>query len=142
MDNNKIFEDLKALVGDWRGMNEDGESVAVKYSLSANNSVLVEQWFFHNDMEALTLYHLDGASLMATHYCPLGNQPRLELKHRAIDGTLEFEFVSATNLARVEDEHEHSFDLRVIDENTIRRNETYLTEGVTETNGTTFHREN
>lgn len=140
MKHDEVFANLKALVGDWHGVNEEGQPVAVNYSLSANDSVLVERWLFHNGMDALTLYHLDGAILIATHYCPLGNQPRLELKDQAADGTLEFQFVSATNLARDEDEHEHRFDLRVIDAKTFRRNETYLTEGVPEVTGTTFHR--
>ena len=137
----EVLERLKTLLGGWRGVNEEGNPVAVTYSLTANGSVLVEQWFFHNGMEALTLYHLDGSSLVATHYCPIGNQPRLMLKRQTGEGVLEFEFVSATNLRSPEEEYEESFDLLIIDDSTMRRNETYIAGGVRETNGTTFHRE-
>ena len=140
LETQKIFTEICALVGDWSGINEDGQPVSIKYALTANDSALVEQWFFHNDMEALTIYHPDGDRLMAMHYCPIGNQPRLDLKRRSADGTLEFEYVAATNLPSLATAHEHAFDLRIIDANTIHRNETYVENGTMESNGTTFTR--
>lgn len=140
IDTASIFSALRNLVGYWNGINEAGNPVSIRYAMTANDTVLVEQWFFHNDMEAMTLYHPDGERLIATHYCPIGNQPRLELHRQLEDGTLEFEFQSATNLPNEDSAHEHAFDLRIIDADTILRNETYVENGVAESNGTTFYR--
>lgn len=140
VDSALVFSELAALVGRWEGTNEEGNPVAIEYSLTANGTALVEHWFFHNGMEALTIYHPDGDQMMATHYCPIGNQPRLDLKRRKPDGTLEFEYVAATNLPDIELPHEHAFDLRIIDANTIHRNETYRAGDELESNGTTFTR--
>jgi hypothetical protein len=74
----EVFEALHGLVGRWRGAGEDGHILRVTYSLHTNNSVLVEHWHL-NTTDALTLYHMDGHRLIASHYCPLCNQPRLDL---------------------------------------------------------------
>ena len=83
---------------------------------------------------------MDETTLTATHYCPIGNQPRLILKHQLDTGVLLFEFQSATNLPDENAEHEHAFDLLLVDSNTLIRNETYCTNGKTEENGTKFFR--
>jgi hypothetical protein len=52
----------------------------------------------------VTMYHRDGAGLVATHYCSMGNQPRM----RAADGdakTIRFRFADITNLAKPDGGH-------------------------------------
>jgi hypothetical protein len=75
-----VFAKLQTLVGEWEGKTEAGRVLKVSYRLTANNTVLVETWTLGPQRESLTLYHMDNESLIATHYCALGNQPRLRLK--------------------------------------------------------------
>ncbi|MGZ3693346.1 MAG: hypothetical protein ACXWQO_04020 [Bdellovibrionota bacterium] len=87
------FEELKALKGEWKSKGE-GEVATVTYEVRSNGHSLVETM---DDM--VSVYHLDGDSIMMTHYCSAGNQPRL----RAVDFTsplqkLVFQFVDGTNL--------------------------------------------
>jgi hypothetical protein len=124
MNHGAYFESLKALIGCWSGKAQDGQTIGVTYSIHANNSVLLEHWRFRNT-DALTLYHLDRDQLMATHYCPLCNQPRLNLT-AVDDGKLHFTCVSATNLIRASDEHQHAFDIKLIDGAHFWRSESYL----------------
>lgn len=140
MNHHQVFDQLKSLVGNWQGINEDKNPVSIAYKLSANDTVLVEDWTFANGMEALTLYSMDEAILTASHYCPLGNQPRLVLTQQLETGVLLFEFHSAMNLPDENTQHEHAFDLLLVDGNTLVRNETYCTDGQAEENGTTFSR--
>lgn len=88
----------------------------------------MEQWYLNETTDALTLYHMDDEILMATHYCPLCNQPRLNLVYRSND-ELGFEFVSATNLTDLTQSHQHSFQFRLIDANVFWRSETYIGAG-------------
>ena len=74
------FAQLQTLVGEWEGKTEKGRALKVSYRLTANNTVLIETWTLGPTRESLTLYHMDNESLIATHYCPLGNQPRLRFK--------------------------------------------------------------
>jgi len=141
LDHSAIFVKLQNLVGEWRGINEEGHPAIVTYAMTANDTALVEGWKFHNDMEALTIYHMDMDTLMAMHYCPIGNQPRLDLKGRLEDGTLMFECVSATHLSSFDDPHEHAFTLKVNEDGSIYREETYVEDdGLRQSNGILFHR--
>ena len=91
------FQQLKGLVGEWRGQRPDGREIGVTYRLSARDSVLVETWSLGPGLESLTIYHMDGAELMATHFCPQGNQPRLRMK-RAAGSRFDFTFYDATGV--------------------------------------------
>ena len=141
IEHDEEFIALQKLVGSWRGDNEKGDSIQVDYRLTASNSVLVETWTFPGEREALTLYHMDGAHLMATHYCPIGNQPRLLLQKKQNDGRLDFQFTSATNMTSMAQAHEHAFDLQIIDADTFVRNETYVADDRSESNGIRFARQ-
>jgi hypothetical protein len=70
--------------------------------------VLVESWEARGKPHSLTVYHRDGQRLIATHYCPQGNQPRLALG----PGSLRFSFLDATGLGTGESHlTELNFDL-------------------------------
>ncbi len=141
IDHYSEFMSLKHLVGDWSGIDEDGHLARVNYRLTANQSALVEDWTFYNDAEALTIYHMDKETLMATHYCPIGNQPRLDLNARRADGTLFFECVSATHLESFDHPHEHAFNLKIHADGTLYREETYMEkDGQLHSNGILFRR--
>lgn len=120
-----VFDSLKGLVGEWEGTNARGRTVKVNFRLTAADTVLVESWDMGNGRSSMTLYHRDKADLMATHYCPLGNQPRLVLTDGPPD-RLAFTFKDATNLHAASDEHEHSFWLAFDGPDSFMRSETYV----------------
>jgi hypothetical protein len=63
-------------------------------------------------MEMLSVYHLDRDRLLMTHYCALGNQPRMKLNPRKSTATeLAFDFDGGTNLNPHRDAHMHSLTL-------------------------------
>ena len=124
------FAQLQTLVGEWEGKTDAGRVLKVSYRLVANNTVLVETWTLGPQREALTLYHMDNESLIATHYCPLGNQPRLRLKEAGSASSFTFEFVSATNLPKPGMAHQHQFEIEILQANSFARSETYMENGV------------
>lgn len=102
--NLEAFETLKRLAGQWRGRSADGaKEIELRYLIASKRSVVIEfyQHFFKGQMsdEMVTVYHPSGEDLMLTHYCTLGNQPRMIADLEA-DYTrhLSFKYVSATNL--------------------------------------------
>lgn len=123
------FERLKQLVGTWHGKAASGREITVSYRLVARDSVLIEDWILGPGRESLTLYHLDGQGLMATHYCPLGNQPRLMLTDVAPSGRMSFSFRDATNMASPDDAHQHSFWISLDGPGRMTRSETYREKG-------------
>lgn len=124
------FATLRALVGDWEGQSDSGRAISVTYRLIANDTVLVETWTLSPTRQSMTVYHMDNGALMATHYCPLGNQPRLlYTPDAAHPDRLDFTFRDATNLASLDDAHQHAFWVRLNADGSLDRSETYMANG-------------
>lgn len=123
------FDQLKSLAGDWKSEGTEGNEFYISFSTTANGGTLIENWIYKGKSHSLTVYHPDGDSMIATHYCPQGNQPRLKLSNSSGENHVAFEFQDATNLANIEDSHQHSLSFEFIDENTILRSESYLESG-------------
>lgn len=117
MDAKAAFERLKSLVGRWEAITGMGK-VTLTYELIANGSALVERDVFEEMPAMQTIYHLDGDRLLLTHYCMLGNQPRMQARwFDPATGEVRFEFLDITNLAAPGAEHMHNLTLRVPDAN-------------------------
>jgi len=121
------FHEMKSLVGIWQKEGIEKPKLLVSFELIANNSVLVETWLHKGKKHSFTLYHLDNENLMATHYCPQGNQPRLTLTKNSATDNLRFNFLDATNLDNLADSHQHSLGFELAKGlNKIIRKESYL----------------
>lgn len=125
----EAFRSLSGLVGRWEGQFADGRTHSVTYRLTAGGTVLVETWTLGPDRESMTLYHRDGDRLLATHYCPQGNQPRLVLVDAGDPEKLSFTFLDGTNLQVPGRAHQHDFWIRRIDNDHYQRSETYVDNG-------------
>ena len=136
----ETFEELKKLQGEWNGTTSKGGAEKVSYRLTAADTVLLESWTLSSGREALTIYHKDGDDLIATHYCPLGNQPRLKLTSATTDKGFFFDFVSATNLPDAEASHQHRFEIQIHAPDSFTRGESYLSKGALTTGVVTYSR--
>jgi hypothetical protein len=125
------FERLQQLAGRWK-CTADTWAVDLAYRLVSSGSVLLESFTTASGKETLTIFHLDGPRLLATHYCAQGNQPRLRLD-RASDRTFVFVFQDATNLTSPAASHLGRLELELIDSDHYRRTETYVADGQEET---------
>lgn len=112
------FARLKGLVGRWTNEGEpEGE---VHYRLTGGGSALVETLMPGSAHEMISVYHLDGDDLVFTHYCAVGNQPRLKLDRAAsTPDHLKFVFNGGTNLDPEVDMHIHEGSIRFVDADTI-----------------------
>jgi|ERR1041385_3624303 hypothetical protein len=101
------FEKLKSLVGSWNGKDEEGKPVTISYKIvSAGTSIMETLDMAENHEAMVTMYHMNGDKLMMTHYCSLGNQPRMRAEKVSKDvNTLSFSFMDATNLANKDENH-------------------------------------
>ena len=101
------FDKMKSLVGTWTGRDEEGKPVNVSYKLVSGGNSLMESLDMQDHPDGMiTMYHLDGSKLMMTHYCSMGNQPRMRAGKVSKDGnTFTFSYVDATNLASNKDAH-------------------------------------
>ena len=121
-----VFTQLKTLEGDWRSTS--GKTTA-NYKLIANGSSIVETWTMSPTRQSMTVYTMDGDRILATHYCPQGNAPRLQLSNTGADGTHYFEFLDGANLQGKHGFHEHAFWVRLDSSGNLVRSETYIANG-------------
>jgi hypothetical protein len=118
------FDQLKQLLGEWRPADKPDSKLRITFALTAGDTVLTETWASPGHA-SMTVYHLDGEVLLATHYCPRGNQPRLALTRRDEDGTLRFEFRDGTGLDEPGEYYEHLLTLRTAADGHLIRGEVY-----------------
>jgi len=116
------FEKIKSLVGTWVVADSDGkptDQIASIVKLTAGGSAVHETFFPGQDMEMVSVYTPEGDGVLMTHYCVLGNQPRMKASPKAGDNQLKFEFVGGGNLDVKKDKHMHSAVLTFVDANHI-----------------------
>jgi hypothetical protein len=109
---------LKSLAGSWTGTAGSGEHVGpatVIYRITAGGHVVQETLFPGTAHEMVTMYHLDGDRLLATHYCAMGNQPRFVLSADSSSDTLVFDFESITHAESPAAMHMHGGRIHQID---------------------------
>ncbi|HYE62616.1 MAG TPA: hypothetical protein VD997_11530 [Phycisphaerales bacterium] len=110
---------VKALEGKWQQRNEDGSTeLATVYQVSSGGNVVREVMFPGASHEMTNVYHMDGPDLVMTHYCAVGNQPRMRAK--GVNGNrIDFVFDSATNHTSPQQSVMHEMSLEIKDNNTI-----------------------
>ncbi len=111
LDAKAAFDRLKSLDGEWttRVDGHGPEDGKILYHVTAGGSTVMETMFPGADHEMISMYHLDGDELLMTHYCAMGNQPRMKLD-RANSGPDELRFVfdGGTNFDPKTAPHIHS----------------------------------
>lgn len=97
-DKKLLWDPLVQLAGEWTVTDEKGNVVpALVIKLTSSGSVLHESMFPGTPHEMTNVYHLDGRSVVMTHYCAAGNQPRMRATE-APGGKFSFRSDSVTNL--------------------------------------------
>ena len=126
------FEQLKSLIGTWEGempMKKDGEEggdpmkMVVEYRLTAGGSTIQEVINGGTPMEMVTMYHDNDGQLGFTHYCVLGNQPKMKLIS-STENTMKFE--RADNDPEM---HMHALELSFMDDDHIVQRWTMFKDG-------------
>jgi hypothetical protein len=108
------LEALKKLAGDWVKIGKDGkptDKIVSSIRVTAAGSAVQETFFPGSAHEMVTMYHLDGDDLVLTHYCMLGNQPRMRAEPGTDDKKIVFKFIGGTNLKSNDEQHMHQATL-------------------------------
>jgi hypothetical protein len=103
---NAGFDQMKALVGEWEFDGPEGAKMVTSYKLVSGGTAIEERLQPGNEPEMVTMYTADGNRMSVTHFCSSNTQPHMETG--PITGatkSMDFQFVSATNLATPETGH-------------------------------------
>ena len=72
-----------------------------------------ETLFPGSDHEMVTMYHLDNGDLVLTHYCMMGNQPRMRAEPNNEVNRIVFNFIGGSNLKSADEPHMHQATLTI-----------------------------
>ena len=137
------FDKLKSLAGEWEGTaNEGGKEISAttSFRLVSDGSVLMDVLAPGTPHEMITMFHMDGSDLLATHYCAAHNQPRFFSVAASEPNVVAFEFKDATNLSSPAAPHMVGVKFTLIDPNHHIEDWTFLANGQTSTRRFEFHR--
>ena len=142
MAKNAEMDTIRGLVGTWASVaSADGKTMGpLVFKLTSAGSVVMETMFPGSDHEMVNMYSADGGSVLFTHYCAMGNQPRMRLKSAA-DGVLKFEYLDAANLKSRDDPHMDSVELTIKGDRLTERWSFYANGKVTKTETFEFTRQ-
>src|SRR5262245_5231103 len=116
------LEKLKKLAGTWVAADKDGkptDQVVSVIKVTAAGSAVHETLFPGQAMEMVSVYHLDKGDLVMTHYCALGNQPRMKADPASPSNQIRWQFAGGTNLDPAKDAHMHGATVTFVDDDHI-----------------------
>jgi hypothetical protein len=116
------LERLKKLAGTWVMAGADGkptDQVVSVIKVTAGGSVVHETLFPGQPHEMVSMYYCDGADLVMTHYCMLGNQPRMKADPKSPANQICFKFDGGSNLNPAKDKHMHEGAITFVDDDHI-----------------------
>ena len=109
------FETFKGFEGKWAiRSGQKTLPFEMTYQIGSKGSIVTEQFG-----KELSVFYRDGQSLLMTHFCNAGNQPRLRLRENTQSGVFEFLMFDITNLQSSDADHVERVAYRVIDDKTI-----------------------
>jgi len=114
----KSFDQLKSLSGNWEGKDDQGKVLSVSFRDTAGGSALMSEIHGSGPEHMISMFHLDGPNrLLLTHYCGVGNQPRMVGTASPDGKTITFNFLDATNLVTTDAGHMQRVVITIIDAN-------------------------
>lgn len=122
---NPGLEAMKRLAGTWVVADQNGkptDQVASIIKVIAGGSAVHETSFPGQPEEMVSIYTAEGPDLVMTHYCVLGNQPRMKAEVKSPVQELSFQFAGGSNLDPKKDKHMHSATLKIIDDDHFELN--------------------
>ena len=110
------------LVGTRQGTARMGDKtvpVTFVYESTAGGSAVVEHLFPGTPHEMMSVYTAEGDGVAMTHYCAMGNHPKMVLKKSDAHG-LSFEMVKTDGLRSASEPHMHAMSVSWTDADHIR----------------------
>lgn len=95
------WEKIKSLVGEWDGYTTEGgkkTETHISVRMTGDGSAVMHWMDAGTPHEMITMFHMDKADLLATHYCAAHNQPRLRALPSNDATKVAFDFKDGTNI--------------------------------------------
>lgn len=125
-----LLDKMKTLEGEWTMPDEKGViQMASVFRVTAAGSAVREVMFPGTPHEMTNMYHMDGPTMVMTHYCAIGNQP--SMRAQPGDGkTVEFVPDSVWNLTSKDGGYMGGLKVTFVDNDHVLFSWTHYKDGV------------
>ncbi len=124
-----LLDEVKKMAGTWTYYDEKNARQGVgTFAVTSGGAVVREVMFPGKPHEMTNMFHMDGQTLVATHYCAGGNQPRMRAKPGK-PGELVFKLDSVSNLTSKDTDYMGELTLTRVDANTVKQTWTSFKNG-------------
>jgi hypothetical protein len=130
------FDQVAKLAGEWHLADDNGKVIQgehaaiTRFDVSSAGNVVREIMFVGHPHEMTNVYHFDGEQLVVTHYCAVGNQPRMRAMKPA-PGRIAFTLDNVTNFTAKDQTCMGGLVLEMPDADTVREVWTHFENGKT-----------
>src|SRR5438105_9197836 len=125
----EAFDRLATLKGEWSG-EQEGVKVSLLYTLTANESALMEEFRPEKGAVMITMFTVDGNHLIANHYCSAKNQPQMITSAVTdVQKPLAFSLARVTGLKSPDDWHNTGLTVIQEDNDHLTQEWTYESKG-------------
>lgn len=129
-DAEKAFRAIKGLPGTWEQKASDGRTLQVMFKVVSGGSAVMSEIMGQGPEDMISMFHMDGPDrLVMTHYCGVGNQPRMQASVSPDGKTVTFTYFDATNLGAPDAGHMQKMVLTMLDDNHHTEDWTFLDHG-------------
>jgi hypothetical protein len=124
-DAQSAFAFLKSMVGTWEGAAKehdhrgDARARRVEVKTTAAGSAVMQTLYPGDAYEMVNVFHMDGDTLLFTHYCAAQNAPVMKFEKTDQPGQIKFVFNGGTNFDPNVDVHAHEGTFMVKDKDTV-----------------------
>ena len=124
------FDKLKALVGTWKGTAKKGDKTLVvknTFELTSGGTALLEK-IGEGENQMISVYCAENGRLAMTHYCTVGNQPKMSLTKSTGD-SLVFAMKGKEGIGSEKEMHMHAMTITWKDADHITESWSMYNEG-------------
>jgi hypothetical protein len=109
------LDKMKALTGTWtaKPAKEGEPPMSVVFRPTSGGTAVMESMFPGTKEEMVNLFTASGDTIQMTHFCAMGNQPRMKMSPSSDGKTMKFEFVDGGNIQSRNDPHMDSVEMTV-----------------------------
>jgi hypothetical protein len=111
---------MKSLAGTWTGQFSEGggketNPATDRYQVTGGGSTVMENMAPGTEYEMVTMYYAEGDDVCMTHYCAIGNHPKMKAARQTDPKVLSFDFAGSGVANPAVDGHMHSLKLEFPD---------------------------
>jgi len=129
---------VKTLAGTWESTGPEGTAVASVFTVCSGGSAVREVMMPGTPSEMTNMYTMDGATMVMTHYCAMGNQPHMRAHAGSDPKVIRLESDGVSDLKTAQESYMGAVTFTFVDADHLKADWQQLKDGKMVGEPTTF----